>query len=158
MQINKKEDETMKKIEEFVAPFKSEIQNSLLMHSYMNVFISKGIDNAFDGSESLKENIHTLVDDLPFDKLLSILPLIVNMSNNPGASIEKGKELRNNEAYQKGYQEGLEDNRAYTKGIKEGEQLKSKEKKKLYEEAYKEGYEKGKSLRIKELKEMREWE
>ncbi len=150
--MNKKREETMKKIENIVEPFDGEIQASLLMQTYMNVFINKGLDDSFQGREALKEKIQRLIDDLSFYKLLSILPLIVNMSNNLGESLTKGQEVDDNQSaleekllhnlvssgingsYEDGYRKGMEDFKSM---------FAETELKKEFKFAYQKGYQEG---------------
>lgn len=150
--MNQKREEPMKKIKNIVEPFDGEIQASLLMQTYMNVFINKGMDDSFEGREALKEKIQGLIDDLSFYKLLSILPLIVNMSNNPGESVKKRQEATNNQSaleekllhnlvssgmngsYEDGYRKGMEDFR---------NMFAETEMKKEFKSAYQKGYQEG---------------
>ncbi len=152
--MNKKSEETMKKIENIVEPFDGEIQASLLMQTYINVFINKGLEDSFQGREALKEKIQQLIDDLSFYKLLSILPLIVNMSNNPGESLKKRKEVTDNQSaleekllhslessgmngsFEDGYRKGMEDFKSMF-----AETVIKKEFKLAYQKGYQEGLE-----------------
>ncbi|GAB6548857.1 hypothetical protein bcgnr5378_08590 [Bacillus cereus] len=118
-------------INDMIKDLPSDVQSAMFLSSYINMYEAKAIKNRDEALSKLREELKKIIDELPFDKLLSIYPTLLLLSISENRSKELNTLLK--ASYKQGYDDSLKENDSFEKG-----------------------FQKGKELRIKELKDMRE--
>ncbi|GAB6454548.1 hypothetical protein bcgnr5390_17570 [Bacillus luti] len=120
-------------INDMIKDLPSDVQSAMFMSGYLSRYETKAIVNRNEALSELREELKKIIDELPFDKLLSVYPTLLLLSISENRSKEIAALVA--ASYKQGYDDSLKEN-----------------------DSFEEGFQEGKTLRIKELKTMREWD
>ncbi|HFK1543406.1 TPA: hypothetical protein ACGXM3_005228 [Bacillus cereus] len=128
--------DALEEIRDMIKNIPTEVQNAMFMIGFMSTYETEAVEDEKVATRRLREELKNNINELSFDKLLALYPLIqlLLVSQRHSKTFDREMHLKTKEAYQKGYKDAQKEKGSYEKGFEEG-----------------------KALRIKELRKMRDW-
>ncbi|WP_336770115.1 hypothetical protein [Bacillus bombysepticus] len=112
-------------INKMIKDIPSDVQSAMFMSGYVGRYETKAIENRDEALSDLREELKKIIDELPFDKLLSVYPTLLLLSISENRSKEIAALIA--ASYKQGYDDSLKENDSFDKGFQEGKSLRIKE-------------------------------